>query len=95
MTTAATEPAPKLGEIMVDAGDVSQDEVDLALLEQDLGDDRLVGEIIVAHGAAEPVVVAEALERQGQHAEGGDSEPKGSRSPTRPSASRSAGSTGS
>ena len=67
---AAPAGAPKLGEILVDAGDVSQDEVDLALLEQDLGDDRPVGEILVAHGTAAAQSVADALERQESAADG-------------------------
>lgn len=72
----AVEAAPKLGEIMIDAGDVSQHEVDLALLEQDLGDDRPVGEIMVAHGAAAPEQVAEALDRQVQPPEPGEADAK-------------------
>lgn len=74
-TDHETVEVAKLGEILVDAGAVTKDEVDLALLEQDLGDDRKVGEIIVAHGSAEPTAVAEALDRQEAAGEG---EQKGS-----------------
>lgn len=71
---ATTNEPAKLGEILVDAGAAEQSAVDLALMEQDLGDDRKVGEIMVAHGTTPPQAVAEALDRQ----DIGDGENKGS-----------------
>ncbi len=75
---APTTEAPataKLGEILVDSGDAEQSAVDLALMEQDLGDDRKVGEIMVAHGSTPPQAVSEALDRQ---VDQGDNDNKGS-----------------
>ena len=47
------------------AGDTTQDAVELARLEQGLGDDRPLGSILVEHGAATPAAVEGALEAQG------------------------------
>lgn len=53
----SSEP-PLVGQQLVDAGAVGPDDVTLALAEQELGDDRPLGEILVDHGSVEPEVVA-------------------------------------
>ncbi len=45
-------PKKKVGEVLVDSGLVSKDEVTLGLHEQELGDARPLGEILATHGAA-------------------------------------------
>lgn len=52
------EPAPLVGEQLVEAGAVRPDDVTLALAEQELGDDRPLGEILVDHGSVEAETVA-------------------------------------
>jgi two-component system chemotaxis sensor kinase CheA len=56
--------SPPLGEVLVQAGAVSPDAVNIARMEQDLGDDRRIGAILVDHGEATPRAVATALETQ-------------------------------
>jgi two-component system, chemotaxis family, sensor kinase CheA len=60
----ADEPAPLIGEILVQAGDVSQDDVDRARMQQQLGDDRPIGSILVEHGATTSSAVEDAVEAQ-------------------------------
>jgi two-component system chemotaxis sensor kinase CheA len=60
----APEPADRLGEVLVTEGDITPDDVTLALAAQDLGDERPVGEILVEQGSATRQDVADALEVQ-------------------------------
>jgi two-component system chemotaxis sensor kinase CheA len=53
-----------LGEILVESGKTSKDAVISALDEQNEGDLRMIGEILVAHKDLDPGVVAEALKAQ-------------------------------
>jgi two-component system, chemotaxis family, sensor kinase CheA len=66
----AAEPGPEprklIGEILVDAGDVTEVDVAVGLINQEHGDDRKLGEILVATGVVEPDQVADALVEQHQ-----------------------------
>ena len=55
-----------IGDVLVEAGGTSQDEVDLARIQQGLGDDRKLGEILVGNGATSPDAVDGALKTQAQ-----------------------------
>ncbi len=44
---------PPIGEVLVQAGDTTPEAVELARIEQQLGDDRKLGAILVEHGAAD------------------------------------------
>ena len=57
-------PAPKLGELLVQKGEASTEQVEQALAEQSKGDPRRVGEILVQHGAVKPVAVLESIQSQ-------------------------------
>lgn len=58
-------PVPEpLGEVLVKSGATSPDAVQIARMEQDLGDKRKIGAILVDHGKASPGAVASALEVQ-------------------------------
>jgi two-component system chemotaxis sensor kinase CheA len=59
----AEEPAPPLGEILVDEG-VPQEAVEEALTKQQEGSQRPIGEILVHEGKAVPAQVAGALKSQ-------------------------------
>ncbi|MTV27069.1 hypothetical protein FTX61_16845 [Nitriliruptoraceae bacterium ZYF776] len=61
---AGTAEPPKLGEILVGQGAIEPEHVDLAVHQQELGDDRRLGEILVTHGQAAAEDVEEALETQ-------------------------------
>ena len=66
-TAANTEPAAaahhkKIGEVLVDAGVTSQDAVEIARMEQGLGDSRPLGSILVDHGSTTHAAVEGALE---------------------------------
>jgi two-component system, chemotaxis family, sensor kinase CheA len=67
-----TEPAPvtqqpappQIGEVLVEAGATTPDAVEIARMEQDLGDKRPIGSILVDHGSTTPAAVETALETQ-------------------------------
>ena len=66
---AATAPPPPsniplLGELLQQQADIGPEHVAVAMLEQQLGDDRPLGEILVDHGQATPDQVREALALQ-------------------------------
>jgi two-component system, chemotaxis family, sensor kinase CheA len=63
---AAATPAdaPPLGQVMVEHGTASPTNVEIAALEQKLGDQRPIGQILVAQGSATPAAVETALESQ-------------------------------
>ena len=56
----------KIGEILVDAGQVTETQVTDASLRQSAGDPRHLGEILVEEGALEPKDVVDALKVQGK-----------------------------
>jgi len=58
------EPEKLLGEILVDQGKASPDQVAAALDKQEQGDPRPIGEILVETGAAKPADVREAVKEQ-------------------------------
>jgi two-component system chemotaxis sensor kinase CheA len=58
------EETPLLGEVLREQESVSDVDVDLALIAQGEGDDRKIGEILVAHGATDNEHVAEAVRTQ-------------------------------
>lgn len=60
---APAEPAPPLGELLVEEG-IPQEAVEEALSKQEAGTQRPIGEILVNQGAAEPAQVAEAIKTQ-------------------------------
>ena len=55
---------PLLGELLQQQADINAEDVAVAMLEQQLGDDRPLGEILVDHGQATPDQVREALALQ-------------------------------
>jgi two-component system chemotaxis sensor kinase CheA len=57
------EAAP-IGAVLVQAGETTPDAVELARMEQGLGDPRPLGSILVEHGATTPAAVEGALETQ-------------------------------
>jgi two-component system chemotaxis sensor kinase CheA len=65
-TPAPASTEPLLGEVLVGAAAVSPDDRDLALMAQDAGDDRPIGEILVAHGSAKKTQVEQALTTQAE-----------------------------
>jgi two-component system chemotaxis sensor kinase CheA len=66
----AAEPAPApatpIGEVLVDSGLASPDSVEIARIQQGLGDERKLGEIMVGHGSASPDAIDGALKTQAQ-----------------------------
>ena len=58
------EETPLLGEVLREQESVSDVDVDLALIAQGEGDDRKIGEILVAHGATDNEHVTEAVRTQ-------------------------------
>src|SRR5947209_17889791 len=67
-TPAADEVPPALiGQVLVQAGDTTPDAVELARIQQRLGDERPLGSILVEHGATTPAAVDGALEAQSAH----------------------------
>jgi two-component system chemotaxis sensor kinase CheA len=54
-----------IGQILVQAGEATQDAVGFARIAQDLGDNRPLGSILVDHGATTSAAVEGALEAQG------------------------------
>jgi two-component system, chemotaxis family, sensor kinase CheA len=61
---AEPEHDKRLGEMLVDAGEVTEVDVTVGLINQEHGDDRKLGEILVEAGAVEPQQVADALVEQ-------------------------------
>ncbi len=63
---AASPPqnVPLLGELLQQQADINPEDVAVAMLEQQLGDERPLGEILVDHGQATPEQVREALALQ-------------------------------
>ncbi|MDQ1484875.1 MAG: two-component system, chemotaxis family, sensor kinase CheA [Actinomycetota bacterium] len=57
---------PLLGQILMERADLDIEDVAVAMLEQQLGDDRPLGEILVDHGQATPSQVREALAAQAE-----------------------------
>jgi two-component system, chemotaxis family, sensor kinase CheA len=62
-STAKEQPIPLLGEFLKTQG-VDETDVEVAILEQRLGDDRPLGEILVEHGQATDEQIREALAAQ-------------------------------
>jgi two-component system, chemotaxis family, sensor kinase CheA len=62
---AATSPkVPMLGELLLQQAEIDAEDVAVAMLEQQLGDTRPLGEILVDHGQATPEQVRDALAMQ-------------------------------
>ncbi len=62
---AAGQPGPSpIGEVLVQAGATTPDAVEIARMEQGLGDTRPIGNILVDHGSTTPAAVESALETQ-------------------------------
>ena len=59
-------PAPPVGEVIVEHGGATEDDVRLAMTAQDVGDPRPIGEILVGQGATTPGEVSLALEVQAE-----------------------------
>jgi two-component system chemotaxis sensor kinase CheA len=57
---------PRLGELLVEKGESTPEQVERALQEQTEGDPRRVGEILVGQGAVKPAAVLEALQSQSE-----------------------------
>jgi two-component system chemotaxis sensor kinase CheA len=57
-------PAAPIGSVLVQAGAATPDAVEIARMEQNLGDSRPLGQIMVDHGTATPAAVEHALETQ-------------------------------
>ncbi|HVP63570.1 MAG TPA: chemotaxis protein CheW [candidate division Zixibacteria bacterium] len=62
-TEKAPQPVPRIGELLMSMG-TSAEEVHSALQAQETGDQRKIGEILVANNAAEPGALVEALRVQ-------------------------------
>jgi two-component system chemotaxis sensor kinase CheA len=65
---SASQPGadPKLGEILVQRGEATAEQVEQALAEQAKGDPRRIGEILVQQGAVKPAAVLETIQAQGE-----------------------------
>jgi two-component system, chemotaxis family, sensor kinase CheA len=61
---AAPPNVPLLGELLLQQAEIDAEDVAVAMLEQQLGDTRPLGEILVDHGQATPDQVREALAMQ-------------------------------
>ncbi|MFP3906705.1 MAG: chemotaxis protein CheA [Acidimicrobiales bacterium] len=57
---------PRLGDLLVDQDLASTEEVELAVTEQALGDERPLGEILVGHGVVDEAAVDTALSAQAE-----------------------------
>ena len=62
VATSRVAPPKRVGEILIDSGLVSLNEVSLAVHEQQLGDQRGLGKILAEHGAATPAEVEAIIE---------------------------------
>jgi two-component system chemotaxis sensor kinase CheA len=60
----APEHDKRIGELLVEAGEATEVDVAVGLINQEQGDERPLGEILVEAGAVEPAQVAEALAEQ-------------------------------
>ena len=60
-----TEVRPRLGDLLIQTGRATEDDVHFAIREQEIGDRRHIGEILVEQGVLEPGEVAEMLGQQG------------------------------
>ena len=58
--------APKLGELLVQMGETSAEQVNQALAEQAKGDPRRIGEILVQQGAVRPDALLAMIQSQGE-----------------------------
>lgn len=64
---AAADPSrPLLGDLLVQTGKATEEDVHFAIREQEIGDPRHIGEILVEQGVLEPGEVAEVLGVQGE-----------------------------
>ncbi len=66
--SGSPEPIP-IGQLLIDAGKVSADQVAAALAQQQ-SDPRRIGEILVEHKSVAPEAVTEALQAQGEQRQG-------------------------
>jgi two-component system chemotaxis sensor kinase CheA len=64
MAFATSSRVPAIGEVLIDAGLASREAVELARLQQGMGDDRRIGEILVDHGGVSATAVTGALQAQ-------------------------------
>jgi two-component system, chemotaxis family, sensor kinase CheA len=62
----APAPPPRLGDLLVEQALVSQEDVELAVTQQALGDERPLGEILVDHGVVAADEVQDALSSQAE-----------------------------
>ncbi len=62
---SAEETRPLLGDLLIQTGKATEDDVHFAIREQEIGDRRHIGEILVGQGVLEPGEVAEILGQQG------------------------------
>jgi two-component system chemotaxis sensor kinase CheA len=67
VSSPAAPLVPPLGEVLVRAGATSPDAVEVARMEQGLGDDRAIGAILVDHGSTTAAAVETAVETQNAH----------------------------
>lgn len=58
-------PQPRLGDLLIKTGRATEDDVHFAIREQEIGDRRHIGEILVEQGVIAPGEVAEMLGQQG------------------------------
>jgi two-component system chemotaxis sensor kinase CheA len=65
---SVSQPAPeaKLGELLVQKGETTAEQVEQALAQQSNGDPRRIGEILVQQGAVKPAAVLETIQAQGE-----------------------------
>ena len=61
---SSSEPAQRMGDILVDSGFVTEEEINEAIEEQDKGDPRHLGEILVDKNQVQPAEVLKALDQQ-------------------------------
>jgi two-component system chemotaxis sensor kinase CheA len=59
-----TPPPEPVGEVLVEQGGATRDDLSLAMTAQDVGDRRPIGEILVSHGSTTSEEVSQALEAQ-------------------------------
>jgi two-component system, chemotaxis family, sensor kinase CheA len=71
LAAAAPVAVPLLGELLQQQADINAEDVAVAMLEQQLGDQRPLGEILVEHGQATPDQVRDALAMQADAKSGG------------------------
>ncbi|MEP7054345.1 MAG: chemotaxis protein CheA [Actinomycetota bacterium] len=58
-------PPPRLGDLLIKTGRATEEDIHFAIREQEIGDRRHIGEILVEQGVLEPGEVAEMLGQQG------------------------------